>query len=168
MRGRMTTVKWIPITVGMMFLIQIASGISDQMTPVPTTLPPRLPKELTKEAEMNLALEIARAYELNREQAMLLLAIREHEAGRVGKEFGVELDRAKQFEDGRRSFCVQACYAAQTIRRWCPDARPANVKRFNHGYVTKHGQAYPGWAEDPDWWKKIGRHLVQFKNILYY
>lgn len=61
-------------------------------------------------------------YDLSDEATWLLAAIRKHENGRPGLEFGVggpmnNGHPAHRFRDGVRSFYVQAAWAAGTIRR---------------------------------------------------
>ncbi len=112
--------------------------------------------------EQRTLLAVARLYGLNRDQAILLLAIRDHEDGRPGKELGVENPVAKQWQDGRRSLLVQASFAAETIKRRCPDTRPETIRRFNHGYP-----GYLGWAEDRTWWIWVRRYMKRYRQIEY-
>ncbi len=114
--------------------------------------------------EEQAIIAVARLYALDRSDAILLLAIRQHEAGRPGKEFGVEKACAKQWQDGRKSLLIQACYAAETIKLRYPrkGTTAQRLRLFNHGYP-----GYLGWAEDRLWWVYILRNMKKYKDIAY-
>ena len=72
--------------------------------------------------EWRMIRQIAVNYDLTDEQTWLLAAIRRHENGRPGLEFGVggpmnSGHRAHRYRDGVKSFYVQGSWAAGTIRR---------------------------------------------------
>jgi len=93
---------------------------------------------LTKDEEKSILMSVVRQYELNEDEARILFAIRKHENGPVGLEFGVGQDEgqghpARRYStDPRKSLRLQAEYAAGTIQkrfdgcllsfaqRWCP------------------------------------------------
>ena len=71
--------------------------------------------------EWRMIREIAASDGLNDEQTWLLAAIRRHENGRPGLEFGVggpmnSGHRAHRYRDGVKSFYVQGYWAAGTVR----------------------------------------------------
>lgn len=116
--------------------------------------------------KVDAALSIARLYGLSRDQAMLMLAIRDHESGYAAeKEFGIE--GQPRMRDERMRFCRNACICARLIKRYCPDAKRSTVRRFNHGYDDDGGK-YLGYAEDAEWWLKVLRHKRKYENILYH
>ena len=112
--------------------------------------------------------QIAANYDLSDEQTWLLAAIRCHENGRPGLEFGVggrsfNSHVAHRYQDGFKSFYVQGSWAAGTIarhyngnldkfaRRYCPEgprvwatsvrALAAQLKNDHDGKLP--GEAYP-------------------------
>lgn len=72
--------------------------------------------------EWRMIREIAASDGLNDEQTWLLAAIRRHENGRPGLEFGVggpmnSGHRAHRYQDGVKSFYIQGLWASGTIRK---------------------------------------------------
>ncbi len=77
---------------------------------------------LTEQEEHRILMRVVHAYELDMDAARLLFAIRAHEKGGPGLEFGVGQEarghRAKRYRhDPARSLEIQARWAAGTIRR---------------------------------------------------
>ena len=73
-------------------------------------------------AEWKMIRQVAVNYELSEEQTWLLAAIRRHENGRPGLEFGIggRMDNghpSHSYRDGTYSFYLQGEYAAGTIKR---------------------------------------------------
>jgi len=93
---------------------------------------------LPKEEEKAILMEVVHEYELNEDEARMLFAIRRHENGPVGMEFGIGQDAgpkhpARRYAgQPRKSLRLQAQWAAGTIKRrfngnlfdfariWCP------------------------------------------------
>lgn len=124
------------------------------------------PRPTTKDLKVEAALSVARLEGLNRSQAILLLAIHDHEAGEPAcKEFGIE-NQPVIIKDPVERYFRWACKSARAVKLWCPDARPATVKRFNHGF-GKGKRRYPGYADDPDWWKGVLDHMRDYQDIIY-
>lgn len=125
----------------------------------PSMLPERLGtiQRLTRQREKAITRQVAYIYGLSPQQTALLLAIRDHEAGRPGKEFGVEHPHAMRYSDGVHSFIIQAKWAAGTIKRHCPNTRAVTLQQFNHGSAN-----YKGWAEDLHWWWKVRAKMQRY------
>ncbi|MBQ6916162.1 MAG: hypothetical protein IJQ65_10590 [Kiritimatiellae bacterium] len=92
--------------------------------------------------EWRMIRQIAANYGLTDEQTWLLAAIRRHENGRPGLEFGVggPMDsghRAHRFRDGVKSFYVQGSWAAGTIRRRFTGDYAAFGRRYNPRNAAK-------------------------------
>ena len=91
--------------------------------------------------EWTMLRQVAAEYGLSAEETWLLAAIRIHENGRPGLEFGVggPMDsghKAHRYRDGIRSFRVQCAWAAGTIKkRYTGDLR-AFGKRYNPYHAT--------------------------------
>lgn len=80
--------------------------------------------------------QVAVNYDLDEESTWLLAAIRRHENGRPGLEFGIggPMDSghaAHRYRDGHKSFYVQAAWAAGTIRRHYRGDLAAFGRRYN-------------------------------------
>ena len=92
--------------------------------------------------EWTMLRQIAAEYGLTAEQTWLLAAIRLHENGRPGLEFGVggPMDsghKAHRYRDGIKSFRVQCAWAAGTIKkRYTGDLR-AFGKRYNPHHAAE-------------------------------
>ena len=87
-------------------------------------------------AEWRMIRQIAVNYGLTDEQTWLLAAIRRHENGRPGLEFGVggpmnSGHRAHRHRDGIKSFYVQGSWAAGTIRRHFTGSYAVFGRRYN-------------------------------------
>ena len=93
--------------------------------------------------------QVAVNYDLSEDQTWLLAAIRRHENGRPGLEFGVggPMDSghtAHRYQDGTKSFYIQAMWAAGTIRRhYRGDLKsfgrrynPPDAKRWSEGIAS--------------------------------
>ena len=80
--------------------------------------------------------EVAADYGLSNEETWLLAAIRVHENGRPGLEFGIggpmnSGHRAHRYRDGVKSFRVQCAWAAGTIKRRYTGDLVAFGRRYN-------------------------------------
>lgn len=86
--------------------------------------------------------QVAVNYDLDDERTWLLAAIRRHENGRPGLEFGVggpmnSGHRAHRYRDGVKSFYIQAMWAAGTIKKHYTGDLVSFGKRYNPPY-PKH------------------------------
>ena len=86
--------------------------------------------------EWTMLREVAANYGLSNEETWLLAAIRLHENGRPGLEFGIggpmnSGHRAHRHRDGVKSFRVQCAWAAGTIKRRYTGDLVAFGKRYN-------------------------------------
>lgn len=80
--------------------------------------------------------QVAVNYDLDEERTWLLAAIRRHENGRAGLEFGVggpmnSGHPAHRYRDGFKSFYIQAMWAAGTVRRHYTGDLLAFGRRYN-------------------------------------
>ncbi|MBQ6136361.1 MAG: hypothetical protein IJI73_03215 [Kiritimatiellae bacterium] len=80
--------------------------------------------------------QVAVNYDLTEEQTWLLAAIRRHENGRPGLEFGIggpmnSGHAAHRYRDGTKSFYVQAMWAAGTVRNHYRGDIAAFGRRYN-------------------------------------
>ena len=130
--------------------------------------PARGEGRILPDREWAMIRQIAANYELSEDETWLLAAIRRHENGRPGLEFGVggrvfNTHVAHRYRDGFKSFYVQGSWAAGTIRRhyrgdigafsrrYCPEgprvwaagvsALVNQLKAENEGRLP--GEAYP-------------------------
>ena len=102
--------------------------------------------------EWRMIREIAASDGLSDEQTWLLAAIRRHENGRPGLEFGVggpmnSGHRAHRYRDGVKSFYIQGLWASGTIRR------------HYKGDLVKFGRRYN--PPDPAGWARCVRVLIR-------
>ena len=93
-------------------------------------------KPLVPANEWAMIRQVAVNYDLTEEQTWLLAAIRRHENGRAGLEFGVggPMDsghKAHRYRDGVKSFYVQAMWAAGTVRNHYRGDLAAFGRRYN-------------------------------------
>ena len=93
--------------------------------------PPLLPA-----SEWKMIRQIAVNYDLDDESTWLLAAIRRHENGRPGLEFGVggpmnSGHRAHRYRDGVKSFYIQGAWAAGTVRKHFRGDIDAFGRRYN-------------------------------------
>jgi len=100
-------------------------------------------KPLIPASEWKMIRQIAVNYDLNDEATWLLAAIRRHENGRPGLEFGVggPMDsghKAHRYRDGVKSFYVQGYWAAGTIRKHYK----GNVTEFGKRYNPLHAATW--------------------------
>lgn len=92
--------------------------------------------------EWKMIREVAVNYDLDEEATWLLAAIRRHENGRPGLEFGVggpmnSGHRAHRYRDGVKSFYVQAMWAAGTVKKHYRGDLTAFGKRYNPPYPKR-------------------------------
>ena len=92
--------------------------------------------------EWKMIREVAVNYDLDEERTWLLAAIRRHENGRPGLEFGVggpmnSGHRAHRYQDGVKAFYVQAMWAAGTVKKHYTGDLVAFGKRYNPPYPKK-------------------------------
>ena len=112
-------------------------------------------KPVLPEREWAMIRQLAVNYDLDTEQTWLLAAIRRHENGRAGVEFGIggpmnSGHPAHRYRDGFKSFYVQGSWAAGT------------VKRHYRGNVEEFGKRYcPGGAKH--WAKCISSIMIRLK-----
>lgn len=102
--------------------------------------------------EWRMIREIAASDGLSDEQTWLLAAIRRHENGRPGLEFGVggpmnSGHRAHRYRDGVKSFYIQGLWASGTIRR------------HYKGDLVKFGRRYN--PPNPAGWARCVRALIR-------
>ena len=91
--------------------------------------------------EWRMLRQVAAGYGLNAEETWLLAAIRLHENGRPGLEFGIggPMDsghKAHRYRDGIKSFRVQCAWAAGTIRKRYTGNLHTFAKRYNPYHAT--------------------------------
>lgn len=89
--------------------------------------------------EWTMIRQVAVNYDLDDDATWLLAAIRRHENGRPGLEFGVggpmnSGHRAHRYRDGVKSFYVQAMWAAGTVKRHYKGDLTAFGRRYNPPY----------------------------------
>ncbi|MBP5791229.1 MAG: hypothetical protein J6W80_03105 [Kiritimatiellae bacterium] len=94
------------------------------------------------EREWKMIREVAVNYDLDEESTWLLAAIRRHENGRPGLEFGVggPMDNghpAHRYRDGYKSFYIQAMWAAGTVKRHYDGDLAKFGKRYNPPYSAQ-------------------------------
>ena len=99
-------------------------------------------KPLIPASEWKMIRQIAVNYDLSDDATWLLAAIRRHENGRAGLEFGVggPMDSghpAHRYRDGVKSFYVQGYWAAGTIRKHYTGDLTAFGKRYNPPHAAK-------------------------------
>ena len=112
------------------FALALASAASAAKTP------------LIPASEWRMIRQIAANYDLDEEATWLLAAIRRHENGRPGLEFGVggpmgSGHRAHRYRDGVKSFYVQGYWAAGTVRKHYRGDVAAFGRRYNPANATK-------------------------------
>ena len=99
-------------------------------------------KQLIPASEWKMIRQIAVNYDLSDEATWLLAAIRRHENGRPGLEFGVggPMDsghKAHRYRDGVKSFYVQGYWAAGTVRKHYTGDLTAFGRRYNPPHAAK-------------------------------
>ena len=72
---------------------------------------------LPQHVELRIISRVAAEYRLDGFETAMMRAIRKHENGSVGLEFGVINPRARRFRDPYKSFRCQAQWCAGTISR---------------------------------------------------
>lgn len=128
----------------------------------PTSLCAEEKKPLIPANEWRMIRQIAVNYDLDDEATWLLAAIRRHENGRPGLEFGVggPMDsghKAHRCRDGVKSFYIQGYWAAGTIRKHFKGDIATFARRYNPLNATK-------WANSVT--SLIARLKVESKNVL--
>jgi hypothetical protein len=122
-------------------------------------------KRTREDDRIFLTTAIAHWYGLSRQQAILLLAIRDHEAGEPAcKEFGIE--GKEKVRDPLQRYCFYACYSARVIKLYCPNTKKETLKLFNHGF-GKGKNKYLGYAEDIYWYKGVMRKMKKYEDVFY-
>lgn len=86
--------------------------------------------------EWKMIRQVAVNYNLSDDETWLLAAIRRHENGRPGLEFGIggpmnSGHRAHRYQDGTKSFYVQAMWAAGTVKKRYKGDLYEFAKRYN-------------------------------------
>ena len=99
-------------------------------------------KSLIPAREWAMIRQLQANYELTTEQTWLLAAIRRHENGRAGLEFGVggpmnSGHPAHRYRDGFKSFYVQGAWAAGTVKKNYNGDIMAFAKRYCPASPTK-------------------------------
>ena len=146
--GIIRGVKFFPYTVFAFFAGFAALGAETPAKPAApsATLPAKSAKtpkkQLIPASEWKMIRQIAVNYDLSDEATWLLAAIRRHENGRPGLEFGVggPMDsghKAHRYRDGVKSFYVQGYWAAGTIRKHYTGDLTAFGKRYNPPHAAK-------------------------------
>jgi len=110
-----------------------AANTSRQSAPKGPLIPAR---------EWAMIRQIAVNYDLDEERTWLLAAIRRHENGRPGLEFGVggPMDSghpSHRYRDGYKSFYIQGMWAAGTVRKHYKGDLVEFGKRYNPPYPTQ-------------------------------
>ena len=110
-----------------LILVLLGTILTARPVAAATTLPAR---------EWTMLRQVAARYELSTEETWLLAAIRLHENGRPGLEFGVggPMDsghKAHRYQDGVKSFLVQCAWAAGTIKKRYTGDLAAFGRRYN-------------------------------------
>ena len=98
-------------------------------------------KPLIPAGEWEKIRQTAVNYDLTEDETWLLAAIRRHENGRPGLEFGVggpmnSGHKAHRYRDGIKSFRVQCAWAAGTIKKRYTGNLAAFAKRYNPYHAT--------------------------------
>ena len=107
--------------------------------------------------EWTMLRQVAAEYGLTAEQTWLLAAIRLHENGRPGLEFGVggPMDsghKAHRYRDGVNSFRVQCAWAAGTIKK----RYTGDLQTFSRRYNPYHATA---------WAKNVAAIIARLKRL---
>ena len=92
--------------------------------------------------EWTMIRQVASNYQLSDDATWLLAAIRRHENGRPGLEFGIggpmnSGHPAHRYQDGVKSFYIQAMWAAGTIRKHYTGDIHKFAKRYNPNHTKK-------------------------------
>jgi hypothetical protein len=91
---------------------------------------------------------------LSRQETLLLYAIRAHESGAPGLEFGIEQPCARYFRDGFVSLVVQADYTAWIIT----ERYNGNLSRFSRSF--HHGTA----ETDKHWLDCVKAYMARYEK----
>ena len=130
-------VKFFLYTGLALFAALAALGADTSKSPAQAPKKPLIPA-----SEWKMIRQIAVNYDLDDEATWLLAAIRRHENGRPGLEFGVggPMDsghKAHRYRDGVKSFYLQGYWAAGTIRKHYTGDLTAFGKRYNPPHAAK-------------------------------
>ena len=129
-------------SAAIVFSLLCVFSAAGEATSAPTAKPAPKPKPLISAAEWTKIRQTAVNYSLTDEQTWLLAAIRRQENGRPGLEFGVggpmnSGHPAHRFQDGYKSFYVQAAWAAGTVKKHYKGDLPAFGRRYNPLHAAK-------------------------------
>lgn len=107
--------------------------------------------------EWTMLRQVAAECGLTAEETWLLAAIRLHENGRPGLEFGVggtmnSGHKAHRYQDGIKSFRVQCAWSAGTIKK----RYTGNLAAFGKRYNPYHAKA---------WTKSVASIIAQLKRL---
>ena len=107
--------------------------------------------------EWTMLRQVAVEYGLSTEETWLLAAIRIHENGRPGLEFGIggpmnSGHKAHRYQDGIKSFRVQCAWAAGTIKKRYTGNLAAFGKRYNPHHAA-------------DWTKNVATVITRLKRL---
>ena len=107
--------------------------------------------------EWTMLRQVATEYGLSSEETWLLAAIRLHENGRPGLEFGIggPMDsghKAHRYRDGIKSFHVQCAWAAGTIKRRYTGDLAAFGRRYNPYHAAT-------------WTRNVATVIVRLKRL---
>lgn len=140
-------IRDVKFSLNIFFALVVASaalGAEAPKQPAATAAKPaEAPKKpLIPASEWKMIRQIAVNYDLSDEATWLLAAIRRHENGRPGLEFGVggpmnSGHKAHRYRDGVKSFYVQGYWAAGTIRKHYKGDLTAFGKRYNPPHAAK-------------------------------
>ena len=133
------------------FLLSILS-IGAILTARPAAAAATLPAQ-----EWTMLRQIAAEYGLSAEATWLLAAIRIHENGRPGLEFGIggpmnSGHRAHRYQDGVNSFRIQCSWAAGTIKK----RYTGDLATFGKRYNPRHAAA---------WTRNVTKIIVRLKRL---
>ena len=107
--------------------------------------------------EWTMLRQVAAEYGLSTEETWLLAAIRLHENGRPGLEFGVggpmnSGHKAHRYRDGDKSFRVQCAWAAGTIKKRYTGDLATFGKRYNPHHAAT-------------WTKNVASIIARLKHL---
>ena len=124
------------------FLLASLAATSALAAGAPAPKPATKPAPLIPAAEWKMIRQIAVNYDLSDDATWLLAAVRRHENGRPGLEFGVGGPMnsghvAHRYRDGVKSFYVQGYWAAGTIRKHYTGDVAAFGQRYNPANSVK-------------------------------
>jgi hypothetical protein len=109
--------------------------------------------------EAKMLARVSEQYSLSQEQSILLAGIRKTENGGPGLEFGVGQDqpghRARRYPKApARSFYIQACWAAGTIKKHYT----GDLAAFAQRYCPKNSIS---WAANVSYWMEKAKEKTE-------